>query len=80
MGAPQEVTPDLASTTKMNSDNESPTDYVPDPSASFLERKDRLRKEAEARPRSRSADDQRGSYRGNTTSGAWLPLRHGSAK
>jgi hypothetical protein len=77
MDAPKGVpVSDLAST----EDNKKPADHVPDPSASFLERKDRLRAEAASETPRRLTSDHRGNYRGNTSSGAWLPLLHGHGK
>jgi hypothetical protein len=77
MDAPKEVpVSGLAST----EDDKKPADHVPDPSASFLERKERLRAEAASQAPQRLTSDQRGNYRGNTSSGAWLPLLHGRGK
>jgi hypothetical protein len=64
-------------------DTHEPTDepdHRPDPSAAFLERKARMRAAAARQPRRYGMDDQPGEYRGNTTSGAWLPLMHGRGK
>jgi hypothetical protein len=78
MEPPNEVSPpDLACAEAADTTDEA--EYLPDPSAAFLDRKARLRAEAAQRPRQAGAD-QRGEYRGNTSSGAWLPLMHGRGK
>lgn len=57
------------------------TSYPPDPSATFLERKARMR--AEASPQTSSSytgEGGRGFYRGDTSSGAFRPLNYGGGK
>jgi hypothetical protein len=64
------------STQKESTSNDD-SDRAPDPSIAFLERKARLRAEATAQQSSKPCgNDQRGDYRGNTTSGAFRPLMY----
>lgn len=60
--------------------NDEPAERIPDPSADFLKRKARLREEVAVQPQQPFKDDQSGSYRGDTTSGAFRPLMYGHGK
>lgn len=81
MDAPQSASPSDVASSDENNENAEPADHVPDPSAGFLERKAAIRADlAKARQRPRSPNDQRGEYRGNTSSGSFRPLMYGHKK